>query len=158
MSQSISIELPDDLVQQAEASASNTHVPLQKLMADVLIAFLSSLRSLQNRNPDIRIKAIQELGNLRAEATIPILKSALQDEDLAVQKAAVEALQSIGTEEALNILRQSTSIQFDTDTSTFFFDPLTPLIGSLQSDVSDIAENHDAYLTKALEQELRKGD
>jgi len=36
-------------------------------------------------------------------------------------------------------------------------DPITPLIGTLKMEKSDLSENHDFYLTQALQQEI-KGD
>jgi len=34
-------------------------------------------------------------------------------------------------------------------------DPITPLIGTLQMDKDDLAENHDFYLSQGLQQELK---
>jgi hypothetical protein len=36
-------------------------------------------------------------------------------------------------------------------------DPLEALIGSLESTSTDIADNHDQYVGRTLEQELRRG-
>ena len=152
MSQTLTIELPDDIMQQAEASANAMPIPLQKLMADVLVAFLGSLQSLQNADPDIRTKAIAEIGNLKTEATIPILKEALQDEDLTVQKTAATALQNIGTEQALNVLRQSSYAQDDPLSADF--DALLDLAGTLDIGTTDLGDNHDRYIAEVLEREL----
>ena len=35
------------------------------------------------------------------------------------------------------------------------YDPITPLLGSLQLDTQDLAENHDFYLGQALYRELQ---
>jgi len=88
------------------------------------------LRSLQNEDPNARAAAVELLGKVKTEAAIPILEQALQDNDLTVQSNAVEALKTIGTAKAINILEKTPFVQFDPATSTFFFDPLTPLIGS----------------------------
>ena len=37
-------------------------------------------------------------------------------------------------------------------------DPITPLIGTLQMDKNDLAENHDLYLSQYLNQELNSGE
>jgi hypothetical protein len=37
-------------------------------------------------------------------------------------------------------------------------DPITPLIGTLQMDQNDLAENHDFYLSQGLHQELNRGE
>jgi hypothetical protein len=34
-------------------------------------------------------------------------------------------------------------------------DPITPLIGTLKMEKNDLAENHDFYLSQALQQELK---
>jgi hypothetical protein len=35
------------------------------------------------------------------------------------------------------------------------YDPITPLIGTLQMEESDLAENHDFYLSQGLQKELK---
>ena len=37
-------------------------------------------------------------------------------------------------------------------------DPITPLIGTLQMDKNDLAENHDFYLNQTLQQELKSDE
>jgi len=37
-------------------------------------------------------------------------------------------------------------------------DPITPLIGTLQMDKNDLAENHDFYLNQNLQQELNSDE
>ena len=116
------------------------------------------MQLLQSDNPTVRAHAAKELGDMGAETAIPSLCQALKDNDLAVQRIAVEALQKIGTEEALQTLAQHPSVRFDEPTSSFVFDPLSALVGTLQSDITDLGENHDHYLAEELERELHFSD
>lgn len=38
------------------------------------------------------------------------------------------------------------------------YDPITPLIGTLQMDQDNLAENHDFYLSEGLHQKLKSGE
>ncbi|MDZ8224716.1 MULTISPECIES: hypothetical protein [unclassified Nostoc] len=38
------------------------------------------------------------------------------------------------------------------------FDPILPLLGTLNFDNSDVGENHDQYLQQTLQQELKIGE
>lgn len=158
MSKTVTIELPDDLAQQLGVSGNGGEGSLQKTVLHTLTMLAELMRSLQSDNPTVRAQAAKGLGDMGAETAVSALCRALKDNDLAVQKNTVEALQKIGTKEALGALAQYPSVRFDEATSTFVFDPLSALVGTLQSDVADLAENHDHYLAEELERELHFSD
>ena len=158
MTKMVTIELPDDLAQQLGISGNGGEGSLQKLVLHTLNTLAELMRSLQSDNPTVRAHATKELGDMGAETAISALCRALKDNDLAVQRITMEALQKIGTEEALEALAQHPSVRFDEATSIFIFDPLSALVGTLQSDVTDLGKNHDRYLAEELERELHLGD
>lgn len=71
-------------------------------------------------------------------SAVPALGQALQDEDLVVRQAAVDALRHIGTEPALNLLSQQsseTSVVAHDDAAA---DPISALIGTLHLGTTDL--------------------
>lgn len=158
MSKTVTIELPDDLAQQLGVDDSSGEGSLQKIVLHTLTVLAELMRSLQSDDPTVRAHAAKALGDMGAETAVLALCGALKDNDLAVQRITAEALQKIGTEEALEVLAQHSSVRFDEAIHTFVFDPLSALVGTLQSDVTDLGENHDHYLAEELDRELHFGD
>lgn len=104
MPKTVTIEVPDDLAQQLGVPDDAVEAPLQKLIVNVLSTLAELVRSLQHESFSIRVSAARKLGELGLEAAIPALEKALSDENSIVRSAVVEALQTIGTEEALALL------------------------------------------------------
>ncbi len=72
-----------------------------------------------------------------------------------MRQAAIQALQQIGTESALAALHQERQAASPQPPA---FDPIAALIGTLHLGTTDLAENHDRYLTADLELELNPGE
>lgn len=158
MTKTVTIELPDDLAQQLGVSGDGGEGSLQKIVLHTLTTLAGLIRSLQSDTPTVRAHAAKALGDMGSEIAVSALCRALRDSDLAVQKITVEALQKIGTEEALEALAQHPSVRFDEAIPTFVFDPLSALVGTLESDATDLGENHDRHLAEELERELHFSD
>lgn len=158
MSQTVTIELPDDAVQKLGVPADALEAPIQKLVLDMLNILDELVRSLQHSKASIRIQSAKTLGNMKIEAAVPALRQALKDNDLMVQESAVEALKKIKTADALQAISQHPFVRLDKTTSKFIFDPLSALAGTLESNVNDLSENHDLYLAEDLERELHFSD
>ncbi len=153
MTTTLKIELPDNLINQLDISSGPLEKPLQRLVLKSLQAIADLTKLLNDADPDTRIKAVHMLAG-RGEEAIPTICRVLNDDDLVVQQSAVQALEKIGTAEAIQILSKHPFVRFDESTEAVIFDPLSALVGSLQADVSDLAENHDQYIAEALKQEL----
>lgn len=153
MTTTLNIELPDNLIEQLGVSTESVEVPLQKMVLQSLQTLANLTRSLHDKDLKVRIQSVHKLGE-RGEEAISALRYALNDDDLTVQKSAVDALKKIGTEEALHALSKHPFVRVDEHTSDIIFDPLSALVGSLESDVSDLAENHDHYIADELAREL----
>lgn len=149
MTTTLNIELPDNLIEQLGVSTESVEVPLQKMVLQSLQTLANLTRSLHDKDLKVRIQSVHKLGE-RGEEAISALRYALNDDDLTVQKSAVDALKKIGTEEALHALSKHPFVRVDEHTSDIIFDPLSVLVGSLKFDVSDLAENHDFYIAKEL--------
>ncbi len=59
---------------------------------------------------------------------------------------------------ALHALTQQLATPHLEDTAPTTEDPLLKLIGSIDVDIPDLAENHDYYIGQALYRELRGGE
>ena len=157
MPKTLTIELPDNLEERLDILANAVDESLEKLILQTLQTLVTSMQSLHDASSVVRVKAATTLGLIGTEAAIPALAQALADDDIAVRQAAAEALRQIGTESALAVLGQEAPDSVSS-TPDLTFDPITPLIGALHLGTTDLAEDHDRYLTEALEQELHSGE
>ncbi len=155
MTKTLTIELPDNLQEHLGLSSSAADASLEAVILQVLQTLANSIQSLQDINPAIRITAAQTLGILGTATVVPALAQVLHDPDQNVRRAAIQALQQIGTESALATLARELSSKASTQPSAF--DPIASLIGTLHLGTTDLAENHDHYLTADLERELNPG-
>ncbi|ELS03531.1 HEAT repeat protein [Xenococcus sp. PCC 7305] len=153
MTKILTINLPDNLEEQLGVLSNSIDNSLEELIIQTLQSLANSIQSLHDTDPDIRKKAATKLGLMNTETAIPALIQALDDNDIDVRQAAAKALQQIGTETALKALQREPELSHD-----FIFDPITPLIGTLHLETTDLSENHDHYLSEALEQELNSGE
>jgi hypothetical protein len=69
-----------------------------------------------------------------------------------------ERLNKSPKEIVLQVLSQQLTTLFQPDLSQAESDPLLRLIGFLNIDIPDLAENHDDYIGQALYQELKKDE
>ncbi|PSB22855.1 hypothetical protein C7B61_08105 [filamentous cyanobacterium CCP1] len=148
----ITIDLPDDLEQQLTVQANALDQSLETTVLQTLKAVARLIQALQSADASIRHDAAEALGELRTEAAVPVLFQMLHDQNSDVRQSAAEALRKIGTEAAIVALAQASTTE---STDTEEFDPITPLIGSLETGTHDLAENHDFYIGQALLRELR---
>jgi predicted transcriptional regulator len=153
MTKTLTIELPDDLEQQLALQANALNQPLEHLLVQSLSAIATLIQALQDTNPEIRKDAAEALGIIGTETAIPLLAQLLHDETLQVRQAATTALRKIGTESALAAISTEQSSSAESAYSTEY-DPITPLIGTLHLDTTDLAENHDRYIGETLAQKL----
>ena len=154
MSKTVTIELPDDLVQQLGVSDSSEEDSLQKIVLHTLTVLAKLMRSLQSNNPTVRAQAAKESGDMGAETAIIKLAEALTDPDLLVQHSAATALRSIGTTEAMTMLRKQDSMSVESSITELDYEPLLALAGTLKIGITDLGENHDDYIAEVLEAEL----
>lgn len=153
MTRALTIELPDDLEQLLATQANVLNEPLERLLLQTLSAIATLIQALQDANPEIREDAAEALGAIGSETTVPLLAQLLHDENLHVRKAAADALRKIGTSAALEAIATEQFSLKEPHHSTEY-DPITPLIGTLHLGTTDLATNHDRYISEALEQEL----
>ena len=158
MTKTLTINLPENLEEQLGNLTNATDDSLEKLILQTLQTLANSIQSLHDANTDVRVKAATTLGLMGAETAIPALTQALEDNDITVRQAAAKALRQIGTESALKVLEQKLSTESSSSAQDSNFDPITPLIGTLHLETTDLAENHDRYLSEALELELNSGE
>ncbi len=149
MTTKLTINLPENLEEQLGILTDASDNSLEKLIFQTLETLTTSVQSLNDVNSDVKVQAATTLGIIGNEAAIPALTQALQDNDISVQQAAEKALHQIGTESALKVLEQEFSTELSAQDSTF--DPITPLIGTLHLETTDLAEKHDHYLSEAIE-------
>jgi HEAT repeat protein len=75
-------------------------------------AALAGLREcLHAESQEVRLVAVQALGEIADPDTVSDLVDALQDEDWAVRWTAVKGLENVGTPEALTIVRRWKSLE-----------------------------------------------
>ena len=154
MTKTLTIEVPDNLQERLGIPASAADGSLETVILQTLQTLAHSIQCLQDPTPAVRIKATQTLSLLGSETVIPALTDRLRDENLSVRQAAIEALQQMGTESALEALAHARP----TAPPTLIVDPIVALIGTLHLGTTDLAENHDRYLTADLERELTPGE
>lgn len=157
MSKTLTIELPDDLSERLGTLAATSDASLEELILQTIQLLATSMQSLQDENPTVRVNAARTLGFMGIASAVPALGQALQDEDLVVRQAAANALRHIGTEPALALLNQPSS-EPSAAHDNAAADPLSALIGTLHLGTTDLAEHHDRYLAESLEQELNPGE
>jgi hypothetical protein len=157
MSKTLIIELPDDLERQLAVQAHALNEPLERLLLQVLSAISTLIPALEDTNPELRKGAAEALGAIGAETAVPALAQLLHDENTQVRQAATDALRKIGTNTALAAMAAEPSLFVEPNHSSAY-DPITPLIGTLHLGTTDLAENHDRYLTADLERELNPGE
>ncbi|MEM6349269.1 MAG: HEAT repeat domain-containing protein [Cyanobacteria bacterium P01_D01_bin.14] len=127
--------------------ANTTNGELERLIFQTLQLLVSALQAIEDEAPTTRANAAKTLGLIGTETAIPALGQALEDDTPVVRQAAAEALKKIGTPSALGALQAKYPVsQPDSPTSDTDFDPITPLIGTLNLQTTDLAENHDHYL------------
>ena len=158
MNKTLTINLPDKLEEQLGILTDASDNSLEKLILQTLQTLANSIQSLHDANPNVRAKAATKLGLIGTETAIPALIQALEDNDINVRQAAAKALRQIGTEYALEVLEHGLSTESLSSAQDSTFDPITPLIGTLHLETIDLAENHDRYLSEALELELNSGE
>jgi HEAT repeats len=156
MTKTLTIELPDNLKERLGLPANSADAFLEVVILQTLQTLANSIQRLHDPHPAIRVKAAQTLGILGTATVIPALVQVLHDSDLNVRQAAIQALQQIGTESALAALVRG--LPSETSAHPQAFDPLSSLIGTLSLGTTDLAENHDRYLTADLERELNPGE
>ena len=154
MSKTVTIELSDDLVQQLGVSDSSGEDALQRIVLHTLTVLAKLMRSLQSNNPTVLAQAAKELGNMGAETAIAKIAEALTDPDLLVQHNAATALRSIGTTEAMTMLRKQDSMSVESSITELDYEPLLALAGTLKIGITDLGENHDDYIAEVIEAEL----
>ncbi|WP_416666588.1 HEAT repeat domain-containing protein [Egbenema bharatensis] len=154
MTKLLTIELPEELEQQLVVQAHALNAPLESLVVQTLTALSTLIQSLQDDNPAMRQGAAAALGAIGTEAVVPLLVQSLQDDIPQVRQTAEAALRKIGTETALTAIKTA----FPPKSRVDRYDPITPLIGTLHLNTTDLAENHDRYLGEALTQELNSGE
>lgn len=152
MTRTLTIELPDDLEQQLAIQANALNEPLERLLLQTLSAVATLIQALQDANPEIRQDAAEALGVIGVATAVPLLSQLLRDETLPVRQAATDALRKIGTDAALTAIATE-SLSAEPNHSTAY-DPLTPLIGTLDLGTNDLAENHNRYVSEVLAREL----
>jgi HEAT repeat protein len=155
MTKTLTIQLPDNLPERLGLPASAADTSLEAVILQALQTLANSIQCLQDVNPAVRAKAAQTLGILGNATVIPALVQGLYDPDRNVRQAAIQALQQIGTESALAALAQELSPETSAQPPV---DPIASLIGTLHLGTTDLAENHDRYLTADLERELTSGE
>jgi hypothetical protein len=69
-----------------------------------------------------------------------------------------ERLNKSPEEIVLQVLSEQLTTSFQSSLPQAESDPLLRLIGSLNTDVPDLAENHDYYIGQALYQELKRDE
>lgn len=82
----------------------------------------------------------------------------LTDDLEEVITSQAERLNKSPEEIVLQVLSQQLTTLFQPNLSQAESDPLLRLIGSLNIDIPDLAENHDDYIGQALYQELKKDE
>ena len=158
MTKTLTIELPDELTERLCILVATSDDSLEELILQTIQLLAASIQFLQNEDPTVRANAVRTLGFIGTELAIPALGQALQDEDLIVHQAAADALRHIGTEPALALLSQQSSETLPRPHVNAAVDPLSDLIGTLHLGTTDLAEDHDRYLTDALKQELNPSE
>lgn len=154
MPKTLTIELPDNLEQHLGLSASATDDSLKGIILNALSLLAELMRSLQDSDARVRAQSAERLGDLRVEISIQALSKALYDDEVAVRHSAEEALQKIGTPEALTLLNEYLSIKEATPVPDPDYAPLLALIGTIELDITDLGENHDSYIATAIERKL----
>jgi hypothetical protein len=100
----------------------------------------------------IKIVAVQSEG----EGMARTFTITLSDDLAQALTAQAERLNKSPEEIMLQVLSQQLAISFQSNSAQQVeTDPLLRLIGSLDIDVPDLAENHDHYIGQALYQELK---
>jgi HEAT repeat protein len=155
MTKTLTIQLPDNLPERLGLPAGTADTSLEAVILQALQTLANSIQSLQDADPAVRANAAKTLGILGTATAIPALVQGLHDPDRNVRQAAIQALQQIGTEPALAALARELSPEAPTHASV---DPIAALIGTLHLGTTDLAENHDRYLTADLEQALNPGE
>jgi hypothetical protein len=82
----------------------------------------------------------------------------LTDDLEEVITSQAERLNKSPEEIVLQVLSQQLTTLLQPNLSQAESDPLLRLIGSLNIDIPDLAENHDDYIGQALYQELKKDE
>jgi len=82
----------------------------------------------------------------------------LTDDLEEVITSQAERLNKSPEEIVLQVLSQQLTTLFQPNLLQAESDPLLRLIGSLNIDIPDLAENHDDYIGQALYQELKKDE
>ena len=82
----------------------------------------------------------------------------LTDDLEEVITSQAERLNKSPEEIVLQVLSQQLTTLFQPNLSQAESDPLLRLIGSLNIDIPDLAENHDDYIGQALYQELKNNE
>lgn len=153
MAKTLTIELPEDLSEHL-GIADDASTTLKALLLQTLQVLAANIQALQDNEPAARAKAARILGLIGTEPAIAALSPVLDDENSDVRQAATEALEQIGTEPALSLLAKERPPSPPPANADADFDPITPLIGTLEIETTSLAENHDQHLAAALEQEL----
>lgn len=156
MTKTLTIQLPDNLQERLGLPASAADASLEAMILQTLQILANAIQRLQDSHPAIRITAAQTLGILGTATVVPALAQALHDRDRNVRQAAIQALRQIGTDSALAALAREWPIE-EASTQPPAFDLIAALIGTLHLGTTDLAENHDRYLTADLERELKPG-
>jgi HEAT repeats len=155
MTKTLTIQLPDNLPERLGLPASGADASLEAVILQTLQTLANSIQRLQDPHPAIRVTAAQTLGILGTATVVPVLAQVLHDPNLSVRQAAIQALQQIGTQSALATLAR----ELPTEASAHApVDLIAALIGTLHLGTTDLAENHDRYLTADLELELNPGE
>jgi HEAT repeat protein len=155
MTKILTIQLPDNLQERLGLPAGAADTTLETVILQTLQTLANSIQRLQDPHPAIRVTAVQTLGILGTSMVVPALVQTLHDPDRNVRQAVIQALQQIGTESALSALAQELSPETSAQPPV---DPIAALIGTLHLGTTDLAENHDHYLTTNLERELNPGE
>ena len=158
MPKTLTIELPDNLEQNLGLSTNTADDSLKGIILDTLNALAELIKALQDAETSNRMQAAERLGDMRAELAIHALSQALHEDEMSVRYSAQEALQKIGTNEALNLLDAYLSTQSTIPTLDPAYAPLLSLIGTIELDVTDLGKNHDRYIAEELERELRSDE